>query len=157
MSSTGYGYHGDVIIAWEGNTLEKAVATCTNMSGHLSDCPVFTLIDKGHQASCALESPLPSAIAHENVKDPINGFVAGMGKYSSLGPVPRNRFSAPASAPMADESQSVQPAVKAVLNQPEKTTHQSRIPQSASPPPPFLRYRHRVKRMIISDLDLLRE
>ncbi|KAK5107029.1 hypothetical protein LTR62_001918 [Meristemomyces frigidus] len=38
---TGYGFHGDFINGWDVPTLQQAVDTCTNLSGDLSDCPVF--------------------------------------------------------------------------------------------------------------------
>ncbi|KAK6394058.1 hypothetical protein LTR65_001904 [Meristemomyces frigidus] len=38
---TGYGFHGDFVNGWDVDALQKAVNTCTDDSGNLSDCPVF--------------------------------------------------------------------------------------------------------------------
>lgn len=39
---TGYGFHGDFVNGWDVAALKNATANCTNDSGKLSDCPVFS-------------------------------------------------------------------------------------------------------------------
>ncbi|KAI0471752.1 hypothetical protein GGR56DRAFT_682008 [Xylariaceae sp. FL0804] len=39
---TGFGYHGDFISGWDSSFLQDAVDTCTNESGEVEDCSVFT-------------------------------------------------------------------------------------------------------------------
>jgi len=65
---TGYGYHGDFINGWEEEFLQQAVNTCTNPSGELSDCPLFTLQSQPQMAQCQIK--LPSELKNENCKGP---------------------------------------------------------------------------------------
>ncbi|KAL9128606.1 MAG: hypothetical protein Q9217_002740 [Psora testacea] len=83
---TGFGYHGDFIAAWKDDTLEKAVHACNQQvrSGVMSECPVFEMTQDS--AKCKLESPLPAAIAKEDVKGPMKGLVNGM--QVAYGPAP---------------------------------------------------------------------
>ena len=83
---TGFGYHGDFICAWKDSTLEKAVHACSDQlsSGLMSECPVFEMTR--NSASCKLESPLPAAIAKENVSGPMMGLVDGL--QVAYGPAP---------------------------------------------------------------------
>ncbi|KAI9682422.1 MAG: hypothetical protein M1829_000214 [Trizodia sp. TS-e1964] len=69
--TTGYGYHGDFIAAWEDNFLQKAVDTCTNPSGKVEDCPLFNLQSESQQGTCKFN--LPDAISKEDTKGPRNG------------------------------------------------------------------------------------
>lgn len=62
---TGYGYHGDFIMGWDETFLQQAVDTCTNESGMIQDCPLFTIQDEATQNTCKIT--LPSALAKENV------------------------------------------------------------------------------------------
>ncbi|POS88426.1 hypothetical protein EPUL_000172, partial [Erysiphe pulchra] len=61
---TGYGFHGDFIMGWDEELLSKAVNTCTNLSGVVSDCPLFTIQDPSVAASCSLAS-VPTVAANE--------------------------------------------------------------------------------------------
>ncbi|KAK4191702.1 hypothetical protein QBC35DRAFT_295953 [Podospora australis] len=65
----GFGYHGDFISGWDEDFLQNAVNTCTNKSGKISDCPLFTLIDEDTQRECKMK--VPSFLAKEKV----DGFV----------------------------------------------------------------------------------
>lgn len=52
--------------------LQKAVDECTNPSGRMEDCPVFTF--NSNPSSCELEkAAIPAEIASENVKGPMKG------------------------------------------------------------------------------------
>lgn len=72
----GYGYHGDFLEGWEAGVLQKAIDTCTNLSGNQEDCPVFSFDD--HPTECLLESPLPAVISKENVCGPRQGLPNGI-------------------------------------------------------------------------------
>lgn len=82
----GYGYHGDFIEAWEPGVLQDAVDQCTNLSGNMEDCPVFSY--NSEPGSCALENPLPAEIASEDVKGPMHGLPNRVQVQS--GPEPAN-------------------------------------------------------------------
>ncbi|KAK5631016.1 hypothetical protein RRF57_006731 [Xylaria bambusicola] len=66
---TGYGYHGDFMTGWDPAFLQEAIDTCTNPSGELSDCGLFTsngpLLSEDEQRDCKFRTPL--ALAAENV------------------------------------------------------------------------------------------
>lgn len=76
IPSTGFGYHGDFIEAWESNVLQQAIDQCTNLSGNQEDCPVFTILDKA--AECQLQSPLPAPLSTEEVQGPMKGLPNGI-------------------------------------------------------------------------------
>ena len=61
----GYGYHGDFMMGWDQDFLQSAVNQCTNLSGKIEDCPLFTIQSQSAFSSCELS--LPAAIAKENV------------------------------------------------------------------------------------------
>lgn len=62
---TGYGYHGDFIQGWDPDFLQQAVDTCTNLSGEVSDCPLFDLQDDEAQGECRFD--VPYAVKAEDV------------------------------------------------------------------------------------------
>lgn len=72
----GYGYHGDFLEGWKAGVLQKAIDTCTNLSGNQEDCPVFSFED--HHTECLLESPLPAVISKEDVCGPRQGLPNGI-------------------------------------------------------------------------------
>ena len=56
---TGYGYHGDLFVAWEDGVLQQATEQCgpvtgVGASGVVSDCPVFELNDESAQSNCKI-------------------------------------------------------------------------------------------------------
>jgi hypothetical protein len=57
--------------AWAPGVLQEAVDQCTNASGNMEDCPVFTY--NSDPGRCGLENALPDEIASENVKGPMEG------------------------------------------------------------------------------------
>lgn len=52
----------------------------------MQDCPVFTMTE--NSADCELDSPLPAAIANENVKGPMEGLANNLPIWSGPGPAP---------------------------------------------------------------------
>jgi len=55
--STGYSYHGDFLNGWDIDILQQAITSCTNNSGLVSDCSVFTLQEESQAAQCKASSP----------------------------------------------------------------------------------------------------
>ena len=51
---TGYGSHGDFIMGWEEDHLQRAVDTCTSDSGRVEDCPEFKLIPDTQAEGCSI-------------------------------------------------------------------------------------------------------
>ncbi|MCJ1437237.1 hypothetical protein MMC27_006623 [Xylographa pallens] len=74
---TGYGYHGDIIVAWEEGVLAAATNLCgpdTNpgdigASGITSECPVFDITPNAEMASCKIDKP--ANLVSLNVNGPI--------------------------------------------------------------------------------------
>lgn len=61
----GFGYHGDFMMGWDSEFLQQAVDQCTNLSGQIQDCALFTIQDESVYGNCNVT--LPSALAKENV------------------------------------------------------------------------------------------
>ena len=70
---TGYGYHGDFIAAWEGDSLKNAIDACAYGGGNIEDCKAFTTVDSPSQEACQMQDPLPNQITNEDTKGPMNG------------------------------------------------------------------------------------
>lgn len=70
---TGYGYHGDFIAAWEGDSLKNAIGACAEGDGDVQTCSAFTILENNEQMACQLQDPLPAQIANEDTKGPVNG------------------------------------------------------------------------------------
>ncbi|EON62954.1 hypothetical protein W97_02180 [Coniosporium apollinis CBS 100218] len=68
---TGYGYHGDFINAWDIDFLQRAVDTCTNPSGRIEDCPLFTIQDDSVSTSCKFD--MPKKLKDEDCAGPGDG------------------------------------------------------------------------------------
>lgn len=54
---------------WDASFLQQAIDTCTNLSGLVSDCPLFTLQDGTVRQSCRINVPL--ALQNEDVVGPM--------------------------------------------------------------------------------------
>lgn len=69
---SGCGYHGDFMMGWpSAKFLQDALDTCTNESGEISDCPLFTIQSDEVGAECTF--PMPSVLDDDNVMGPRNG------------------------------------------------------------------------------------
>ncbi|KAL2019650.1 hypothetical protein VTK56DRAFT_9465 [Thermocarpiscus australiensis] len=91
----GFGYHGDFISGWDSNFLQAAVDQCTNGSGKVSDCPLFTLQSEDEQRQCKLK--LPTMLADEKTTGIIGDSLPG-GVLIQYGPEPAT-INVPASQP----------------------------------------------------------
>jgi hypothetical protein len=54
-------------MGWETDFLQKAVDTCTNLSGKIEDCPLFTIQDESKYGNCNIK--MPDQIAKEKMTD----------------------------------------------------------------------------------------
>lgn len=57
------------MMGWDEAFLQSAVDTCTNLSGQITDCPLFTIQDPSVYGNCNVT--LPAAIVSENVVGPV--------------------------------------------------------------------------------------
>lgn len=80
---TGYGYHGDFIMGWDEAFLQKAVDTCTNLSGKIEDCPLFDIQSESVYDTCNIT--LPADLADEDVVGPRSGLPGGCAIQSGPG------------------------------------------------------------------------
>lgn len=64
----GYGVHGDFMSGWEPDFLQQAINTCTNLSGKIQDCPLFTIHSHEQQNQCKI--PVPADLQNENTAKP---------------------------------------------------------------------------------------
>ncbi len=64
---TGYGFHGDFINGWDVPTLQKAVDTCTNDSGSMTDCHALELQTGDEMSACTI----PSSV-NEDITGPLD-------------------------------------------------------------------------------------
>jgi hypothetical protein len=69
--SLGYGYHADFITGWDQDFLQQAVDTCTNPSGNIEDCPIFTIQEEWKAAKCQFE--LPKTLSDDDCEGPADG------------------------------------------------------------------------------------
>lgn len=84
---TGFGYHGDFVGAWDVGVLENAVDVCTNLSGMIQDCPLFTIQTDADAALCNFTLPSSDhVLAADDVFGPREGLPGGVVVQS--GPAP---------------------------------------------------------------------
>lgn len=73
---TGFGYHGDFMFGWQEGVLQEAVKTCTNQTGEVSDCEVFSLQTEDKQRQCSFE--MPEEYSHDPVLRVEQGLPGGV-------------------------------------------------------------------------------
>lgn len=58
-------------MGWEQTnfTLQEAVDSCTNLSGEIEDCPLFTVISEAEQNQCHFD--MPTVLANEDIDGPL--------------------------------------------------------------------------------------
>jgi hypothetical protein len=71
--TTGYGYHGDFMMGWDEDFLGQAVKQCTNPSGEISDCPLFTLQDDAKADQCKVSQVGIMEMRTEDCQGPRQG------------------------------------------------------------------------------------
>jgi hypothetical protein len=55
-------------MGWNEELLQNAVNTCTNLSGEIYDCPLFTIQDDSVSSAC--QFPIPADLESENAESP---------------------------------------------------------------------------------------
>lgn len=88
----GFGYHGDFMTGWDVSFLQNATDTCTNASGRIQDCPLFTIQDDAKAAQCQIK--VPNNLAAEDVSGPNLSSLPG-GVAIQVGPGPATATNPP--------------------------------------------------------------
>lgn len=52
--TTGYGFHGDFVNGWDVNVLQKAIDTCTDLSGDVNACKAVTTFSYSENQQCQI-------------------------------------------------------------------------------------------------------
>ncbi|ERS95148.1 WSC domain-containing protein [Sporothrix schenckii 1099-18] len=81
----GFSYHGDFMTGWDVALLQEAVNTCTNPSGEISDCPLFTIQSLSDAQACKIK--IPDNVASDNTAGPaasLPGNVAPFGNFMDV-------------------------------------------------------------------------
>jgi len=81
----GQGYHADFMNGWDEKFLQQAVDTCTNPSGNIYDCPIFTLQSEDTQRKCKMQ--VPEVLRNEKVAGSVGDVLPG-GVPIQYGPGP---------------------------------------------------------------------
>ncbi|CAN9213422.1 unnamed protein product [Alternaria alternata] len=113
---TGYGYHADFINGWNIDTLQSAVSTCTNPSGRVEDCPVFSgsLQTESEQATCKIQS-MPKVLSVDDCAGPSNGLCGNV--PVQYGP----EYAAPLEGGDKDDEEPVTPTLSSVAPVPTQS------------------------------------
>ncbi|KAG2012831.1 hypothetical protein CC2G_009800 [Coprinopsis cinerea AmutBmut pab1-1] len=59
---TGYGQHADYVFGWEGDSLQRAMDTCTNGNGIPTDCKVLTVQGTDAMNKCKQFAKVPEVV-----------------------------------------------------------------------------------------------
>ncbi|CAK3838673.1 Hypothetical predicted protein [Lecanosticta acicola] len=85
----GTSYHGDFIMGWESaDFLQKALDTCQNQSGEISDCPLFDIQADSECAKCTFD--VPAAIEGDDCHGPRDGLPVDV--PIQYGPEPATKY-----------------------------------------------------------------
>ncbi|KAK2767931.1 hypothetical protein FQN53_006411 [Emmonsiellopsis sp. PD_33] len=126
---TGPGYHADFIEAWEPGFLEQAVKTCTNPSGRVEDCPLFTLQSEAEQRQCKFS--IPKTTYNENCELLDGGLPGGVEIFAGPG------YAKKAPAPIVPALPSITlPQINIPKPIPTKTKSKTKATSTSAPPPP---------------------
>lgn len=107
MISIGFGYHGDFIMGWDEAFLQAAVDTCTNPSGNIEDCDMFTIQSEAQAGNCKFE--MPDVLKDDNCSGPSDALCgnvpiqAGPEYATKLKPGGADKPDAPYTPPPASE------------------------------------------------------
>lgn len=126
-------------MGWDEDFLRSAVNTCTNLSGEITDCPLFTIQDPSVYGNCNITEP--AALVSENVLSPVGSLpgnvpIASGPAYAKLAAapseaakpaVPAKAIPAPTTAAAASDSSTT-----------TKTTTTTSISTITMAPPPPL-------------------
>lgn len=135
---SGFGYHGDFISGWDSGFLQAAVEQCTNPSGMVQDCPLFTILSQDQQRSCKM--PTPPMIANEKLAGVIGNSLPG-GVVIQYGPGPAIGNKAPsiniavAAAPSPTAEDPAQLPGGVFQEAPTSTAAEVTAQEEPSPPP----------------------
>ncbi|KAH7021729.1 hypothetical protein B0J12DRAFT_773717 [Macrophomina phaseolina] len=69
--TTGYGYHGDFMNGWQTDILQRAIVECTDMTGMIEKCSVFSLQPNEENPGCVFTPP--DELAKEDCAGPRDG------------------------------------------------------------------------------------
>jgi len=78
----GFGFHGDLLIAWQPNVLQKAIDVCgpdnspsdVGFSGVTSNCPVFEMVPENDQQACHMESAPAARLVKKDSRDTLQTY-----------------------------------------------------------------------------------
>ena len=89
-------------MGWNGTFLQDAVDTCTNLSGNIWDCPLFTLQGDDEAAQCKFD--MPAALKTDDCQGPREGICGDIKIQAGPGPATYGSASATGSAPASSET-----------------------------------------------------
>lgn len=142
----GFGYHGDFYSGWNQSFLQGAVDRCTNGSGLLEDCDMFTLQDDSVSTSCFLA--MPQELRQEDYQGPMPALPGNVPIFTGPGlaaklegtPVtssskPRPPTTLPSSSTVAANASGAAPSATALSVASNAPAQASGPPVSSSTPP----------------------
>lgn len=116
--TSGYGYHGDFIMGWDESLLQDAVDTCTNESGRIQDCPLFTIQDSSIFSACNFSTPSDTSIAKVFVAEDVVGPMSALPGNVAIQSGPGYAGGAPDTDPTPTAAESTAAAVPSATYSP---------------------------------------
>lgn len=105
----GTSYHGDFIMGWDSeNFLQQAVDTCTNLSGQVFDCPLFTLQADADASQCQFQ--MPENLLADDVIGPRDGLPVNVPVQYGPQPATKYAVAGASNVPTTSLAQSSAPA-----------------------------------------------
>jgi hypothetical protein len=106
----GTGYHADFIMGWESaDFLGRAINTCTNPSGQISDCPLFNIQSDAKAARCKFK--VPDMVKDDDCAGPRTGLPVGV--PIQYGPEQATKYAVPGQNGAAYTAPSASPTSQA--------------------------------------------